>query len=80
MNIKAACEDCGLAYTDPGWIEAVIPDKAWATIKPENKGYGLLCITCISRRCVEHGLHDVPVWFHGTEPLRAQEGKRNEKG
>lgn len=70
--IGAACHDCGLAYTDPGWIEAIVSDHVWEIINPTyHPGAGLLCITCIARRCHEAGLHDVPVLLCGVEPLRA---------
>ena len=66
----AACYECGLDYQDPGWIEAVIPDKIWDEISPTGDQGGLLCITCISRRLVKVGYKRVPVWMVGMEPLR----------
>ena len=67
------CHDCGLEYGSDGWIEAIIPDEVWWVIAPdpEYKRGGILCITCIARRCKEAGLEDVPVLLCGTEPLRA---------
>lgn len=71
------CQDCGLAYDgDLGWIEAIVPDEVWKIITPNPKEYdnwrgGLLCVTCISRRCAEAGLLNVPVLLCGTEPLTA---------
>lgn len=49
------CYDCGLAYGDLGWIEAVIPDRVWNAIRPDGCGEhcGLLCITCIARAIKE---------------------------
>ena len=64
------CYECGLDYQDPGWIEAIIPDKIWNEISPTGNQAGLLCIICISRRLVEKGYKKVPVWLTGTEPLR----------
>ena len=66
----AGCYDCGLSYTDPGWIEAIIPDKVWNQISPTGDQAGLLCITCISRRLRAKGYKRIPVWLCGTEPLR----------
>ena len=45
----AKCYDCGLNYGDPGWIEAIIPDKIWYDITPTSDQGGILCITCITR-------------------------------
>ncbi len=52
------CYDCGLEYSDDGWIEAIIPDKIWNKIKPDGceDGCGLLCITCIARRLNKLGM------------------------
>lgn len=67
------CFDCGLPYGEPGWIEAIIPDEVWWRIAPDpdNKRGGILCITCIARRCEAAGFEDVPVRLCGTEVLRA---------
>ena len=73
------CEDCGLPYGEPGWIEAIVPDEVWWIITPadpDNKRGGILCITCIARRCEEAGLEDVPVLLCGMERLRAVTTKR----
>lgn len=66
--MKVGCYDCGLEYTGPGWIEAVIPDYVWSLIKPEE-GAGLLCITCICKRLNKIGLDNVPCFICGTEPI-----------
>jgi len=72
-----SCHDCGLDYDDPGWIEAIVPDDIWEIITPADcREGGILCITCISRRCAEAGLTDVPVLLCGTEPLRAVTSNR----
>jgi len=57
------CYDCGLLYSDnPAWMDAMIPDEAWEAINPTyDEGAGILCITCINRRCHEAGLQNVPV-------------------
>lgn len=74
--LKARCFDCGFLYEDPAYIETSIPDKVWDIIRPADAdpGCGILCINCISKRLVKHGLKDVPVWFCGIEPLRAISG------
>ena len=72
---RGGCYDCGLKYGEPGWIEAIVPDAVWEIINPTyHKDAGLLCITCIARRCMEAGLSNVPVWFCGTEKLEAHPG------
>lgn len=68
------CYDCGLAYGEFGWIEAIIPDKVWNEISPTNDEGGILCISCISKRLAEKGYKDIPVWLCGTEPLKAIAG------
>lgn len=64
-----SCYDCRLSYSSDGWIEAVVPNDVWAIIAPTDHGGGVLCINCISRRCTEAGLWNVPVVFCGLEPL-----------
>jgi len=65
------CYECGLDYQDPGWIEAIIPDKIWNEISPTGDQAGLLCITCISRRLIKKGYKNVPVWLQGTEAIKS---------
>src|SRR3990167_8552853 len=65
----ARCYDCGFPYESDGWIETSVPDEVWDIIKPTEGGGGLLCINCISVRCAEAGLSNVPIQFCGTEPL-----------
>ncbi len=43
------CEDCGLEYGSPGWIDVMIPDAQWNIIHPESEG-GILCGNCIGAR------------------------------
>lgn len=66
------CYDCGVQYGNQGWIEAIIPNKVWNKIKPNEYGddCGILCITCIARRLEILGYKDVPVWLCGTEPFK----------
>lgn len=71
-EFETGCYDCGLKYGSPSWIEAIVPNEVWEIISPSyHKGAGLLCISCIARRCVEAGLKYVPVLMCGTEPLIA---------
>lgn len=66
------CYDCNLPYGEPGWIEAIVPDEVWEIINPSyHERGGILCITCIARRCEEADLEDVPVLLCGMERLRA---------
>lgn len=59
-----ACYDCGFLYGAPGWLEVTIPDEVWEQINPTyHEGSGILCVTCIARRCEELGLQSVPVDF-----------------
>lgn len=56
------CYDCGRAYDDPGWVEAIVPDDIWGKINPSPQtGGGLLCINCIALRCAKLGLDKVPI-------------------
>jgi hypothetical protein len=75
MRERVGCYDCGLPYGEPGWIEAIIPNSIWDEISPTKNSGGILCITCIARRCHERGLKNVPVWLCGTEPLIAMAGE-----
>ena len=70
------CYDCGLVYSSPAWVEAVISDQTWDAIRPKGTapGCGLLCIACMASRLKKRGFTDVPVWLCGTEPFRAQPG------
>ena len=73
-----ACADCGLAYGDDGWIEAIVPDRIWDRIRPGGSypGGGILCITCMARRLTRLGFSfkAIPVWLCGTEPFKAVPG------
>lgn len=71
----AGCYDCGLEYSSPAWIEALVPDRVWERIKPEGcgKGAGLLCISCMSARMTKMEIKS-PVWFTGLEPLVPMKG------
>jgi len=55
------CAECGLEYSSPGWIDAVIPDKFWLEISPTGHGGGILCINCMSRLLTEKRIYKVPM-------------------
>lgn len=58
------CYDCGLEYGSDGWMDALIPNDVWEAINPTyHEGAGILCITCINRRCKIAGIGGVPVWI-----------------
>ena len=77
-----SCYDCGLKYGSDAWIEAIIPDKIWARIRPEkdetSKTGGILCISCIVRRLNILGYKNVPIWLCGTEPIISMRGDPGE--
>lgn len=61
-----SCHDCNLSTADPGWVETIVPDVVWNQIRPgHGHGGGMLCFSCIARRCRIRGLVDVPYWFVG---------------
>jgi hypothetical protein len=60
-NTMTGCQDCGLEYGCPEWLEAVVPNDIWAKISPTGDSDGLLCITCMARRCAALGMEDVPM-------------------
>ena len=60
--VHGGCDDCGLSYKDPAFVETSVPDDVWEIISPSyDHGCGLLCVGCIAKRCAEAGLRDVPV-------------------
>jgi hypothetical protein len=57
-----SCFDCGAAYGDPSWIEAVVPHRIWNDhLSPTGNEGGILCIVCMARRAGRAGLSGVPV-------------------
>lgn len=60
-NTMTGCQDCGLEYGCPEWLEAVVPNDIWAKISPTGDSDGLLCITCMAMRCAALGMEDVPM-------------------
>lgn len=61
--MNAECYDCGLAYTDPGFPDLVVPHDVWAKISPTGDEGGLLCPSCMCRRAANLGLEKVPAVF-----------------
>lgn len=47
---KAACIDCGRAYSEFG-VDLTLPDDQWKLIHPGDDG--LLCASCIARRAAQ---------------------------
>lgn len=51
-----ACEQCGLAYGSPWWVDVVIPDAIWNTLNAS-----LLCFACMTQALVKAGQTNVPM-------------------
>lgn len=62
-----ACYDCGRRYGDEfGFPDLLVPNDVWKLISPSGGEGGLLCPSCICRRCHALGLRDVPaMWTSG---------------
>jgi hypothetical protein len=62
------CYDCLLYYGDPGWVEAYVPDDVWLRIRPDDSPetwMGILCISCMARRCRELDIENVSMTIVG---------------
>lgn len=60
------CYDCGLEYGCDAWADISLPDEVWELINPSvNKGGGLLCFNCITRRLAFIGAENVPIKIYG---------------
>jgi hypothetical protein len=59
----AACYDCGLPYSDPGFADLVVPAGFWALISPTGDEGGLLCPTCLVRAAAKADLQHVACEF-----------------
>ena len=58
------CYDCARPYGDEhGFPDLLIPHAAWAKISPTGDEGGLLCPSCIAKRCHAAGLENVPATF-----------------
>jgi hypothetical protein len=61
------CADCHLMYGAPGFVDVYVQDDVWERIKPAHDPQGgILCLSCIVRRCALLGLERVPVQVHTT--------------
>lgn len=67
-DVKAACMDCDVAYSDFGFVDLVVPDHIWRAIAPQD---GLLCPTCLCRRVSMAGFHEVPAEFRSGPFVRS---------
>lgn len=59
--IPLGCYDCRLPYTSIAWMDAVVSNEIWAKISPTGDEGGLLCISCMARRCQWLDLDSVPM-------------------
>ena len=69
-----ACYDCGLEYSCDAWADVSLPDDIWELINPSvNKGGGLLCFNCITRRLSFIGIENVKIKIYSAPyPLPAE--------
>lgn len=56
--MSGACEDCGMLYNHPGWVDVNIPDEQWSQIAEPGD---ILCLYCMTVRLEHKGLTEVPV-------------------
>jgi len=72
------CNDCGLDYDDPGFVDLVVSHEIWAEISPTGDEGGLLCPTCMVRAAAKCGLDNIQAVFRSGPflgcPLRPIEG------
>jgi len=62
MNV--GCHDCGLSYNKKsGWCDIVLPNNIWKKISPDKNGNGLLCFTCIAKRCNRMKINNIPIFI-----------------
>lgn len=78
------CHDCGRPYGDQfGFPDLVLPNDVWAQISPTGDEGGMLCPSCIVRRCVAAGVECEATWTSGPfvhKPLTKQRGSCNRCG
>ena len=66
-EMQHSCYDCGLEYSSDAWADIHLPDDTWELINPSvNKGGGLLCFNCITRRLTFLGLTNVKIEIYGS--------------
>lgn len=62
-TMQAACYDCGLPYSDPGFADLLVPNDVWNKAGPTGHEGGLLCPTCLVRACEKAGFRNVLAQF-----------------
>jgi hypothetical protein len=50
------CCGGGLEYASVAWMDTHVPDEVWLKISPTGHEGGVLCISCMARRCVVLGI------------------------
>lgn len=49
-----SCYDCGRQYgNEYGFCDLIVPNEIWLQISPTGNEGGLLCPSCIVRRCTQ---------------------------
>ena len=74
---QGVCYDCGRKYGGEfGFPDLLIPNWVWKEIGPTGGQGGLLCPSCIIRRCVLQGIECEARWASGpfTGPVYAEHG------
>lgn len=63
---QGVCYDCGRKYGDEfGFPDLLVPTGVWREIGPTGGEGGLLCPSCIVRRCVLRGIECEARWASG---------------
>lgn len=64
------CEDCGLPYEDPTWIDCTLPNDQWLMIHPAGES-GVLCGACMIKRAVNliPSMTAIRMWFDNSPDL-----------
>lgn len=60
-NVQIGCQDCGLEYGSDGWMDCIVSDSVWHNIMGHDHEGGILCVTCIAKRCARRGYKNVPI-------------------
>lgn len=72
-RMQGCCYDCGRKYGDEfGFPDLLVPNDVWRAIGPTGKDGGLLCPSCIVRRCVLAGIECEARWLSGPFVMPAQ--------
>ncbi len=78
------CHDCARPYKDEcGFPKLMVTDLVWQRISPTGDGKGLLCPSCMARRCAWLDIKTKPWWASGPfqlpeEPVRGEIGIQRE--